>query len=302
MATHSHDHDHDLSHSHTITSLSSAFFVAIFLNSLFSIIEAYFGFKIHSLALLSDAGHNAMDVLNLILSWIAIWMSRLKNNSVFTYGYRRASMMAALINSLLLLTTSAYLIYEAIERFANPMSPSGSTMIIIASIGVLVNGLSSLFLLRGSKTDVNIKSAFLHLVGDALVSVWVIIAGVTIYYTWYTWVDPIISILVSLVMIWSVIDVLKKSVRMNLDGTPAEIDAGRVRTEILKISWVKDVHHIHIWSLSTTENALTAHVVFDSGSDEKNIKKLIRCELEHLGIKHITLETEQEICEENHCI
>lgn len=264
-SSHSHTQDsHTKSgHSYTIVDISTAFYIAIVINIVFVIIEVFFGIRVHSLALLSDAGHNTMDILNLILSGIALWLSRMKNSDTFTYGYKRAGIFAALINSVLLIITALYLIFSAFDRIIHPIETVGTTMMIVASIGIFVNGFSGWLLMRGGEEDINIRSAYLHLLGDALVSFGVVIGGAIIYFTGYTIVDPIISIVVSIVMILSVVNLLKKSIRMNFDGVPSGIDIEKLKKELLEIVGIKDIHHVHIWSLSTTENALTAHVLIE---------------------------------------
>lgn len=306
MSVHAHNHhDHsnhsDNAHSHWVSNISTAFFIAIIINIIFVVVEVFFGVQVHSLALLSDAGHNTMDVLNLIFSGIALWLSTKKNTPSYTYGYKRASVFAALLNSILLIITALFLIFEAFDRMMKPVETIGTTMMIVAGVGIFVNGISWWLLMRGGEEDINIKSAYLHLLGDALVSLGVVIGGAIIYFTGYTIVDPIISILVSLVMVFSVIGILKKSVRMNFDGVPTEIDIEEIKYELLEIEWIADIHHIHIWSLSTTENALTAHIVLKEWWDEKTIKDKIRHELEHENIHHVTLETEYVKCANENC-
>jgi len=290
------------SHIHAVRNISSAFFIAIMINIIFVIVELFFGFQVHSLALLSDAGHNMMDILNLIFSSVALWLSRKKNTEIFTYGYKRAGILAALLNSILLIATALFLIYEAFDRIMKPVETVGTTMMIVAGVGICINGFSGWILMRGGEEDINIKSAYLHLFGDALVSLGVVIWGAIIYFTGFTIIDPIISIIVSLVMIFSIIDILKKSIRMNFDGVPTEVDVEEIKSELLEIEWIIDIHHIHIWSLSTTENAFTAHIVVEQWRNEKVIKDKIRHELEHENIHHVTLETEYEKCENENCM
>ena len=260
---HAQDSHHKSGYSHAIIDISTAFYIAIVINIVFVLVEIFFGIRVHSLALLSDAGHNTMDILNLILTGIALWLSRMKNTDTFTYGYKRAGIFSALINSVLLIITALYLIFSAFDRIIHPIETVGSIMMIVASIGIFVNGFSGWLLMRGGEEDINIRSAYLHLLGDALVSFGVVIGGAIIYFTGYTIVDPIISIVVSIVMILSVVNLLKKSIRMNFDGVPSEIDIEALKKELLEIVGIKDIHHIHIWSLSTTENALTAHILIE---------------------------------------
>ena len=237
LMPHCHDHSSHSSHSHNhgINNISSAFFVAIIINIIFVIIEIFFGFQVHSLALLSDAGHNTMDLLSLIFSGIALWLSRKKNTENFTYGYKRAGIFAALLNSLLLIVTAFFLIFEAFDRIMKPVETVGTTMMIVAGVGIFINGISGWILMRGGKEDINIQSAYLHLLGDALVSLGVVVGGAIIYFTGLAIIDPMISIVVSLVMIFSVIDILKRSIRMNFDGVPTEINIEEIQSELLKI-------------------------------------------------------------------
>ncbi|MFO0764095.1 MAG: cation diffusion facilitator family transporter [Candidatus Gracilibacteria bacterium] len=291
--------NHD--HSHGVSNLSSAFLLAITLNIAFVIVEAFFGVKIHSLALLSDASHNVMDILNLLLSGFALWLSQRKSTERFTYGYKRASIFSALINSILIIITAIYLVFEAIGRMMQPVETVGTTMMIVAGIGILVNGFSGLILMKAGKEDINIKSAYMHLLMDALVSLGVVFAGALIYFTGYTVIDPIISIVVSIVMLVSVMNLLKQSIRMNFDGVPHGIDTEDIRIKLLKIEGVQDIHHIHIWSLSTTKNAFTAHITLGKGEDEQTIKTQIRHILEDENIHHTTLETEYGECGNHIC-
>ncbi len=302
-SSHSHtQHPHTNTwHSHGIIHISTAFYIAIVTNIAFVLVEIFFGLRVHSLALLSDAGHNTMDILNLILSGLALWLSRKKNSDTFTYGYKRAGIFSALINSVLLIITALYLIYSSFERMMHPVETVGTTMMIVASIGIFVNGFSGWLLMRGGEEDINIRSAYLHLLGDALVSFGVVMGGAIIYFTGYTTIDPIISIVVSIVMILSVMNLLKKSIRMNFDGVPSEIDIEALKKELLQIDGIKDIHHVHIWSLSTTENALTAHVLIEQWANDIRIKDTIRHELEHRNIHHVTLETEYEKSNTNNC-
>lgn len=292
---HEHNHSHEW-HSHWVTNISYAFFFAIGINIIFVIIEAFFWFKIHSLALLSDAWHNAMDVLNLILSWLAIWVSWIKNSDTYTYWYKRASIISALINSILLIVTAIYLIFEAINRIWSPVETVWTTMMIVASIWIFINWISGWMLMRGWKEDINIKSAYMHLLWDALVSLGVVIGWAIIYFTWYSIVDPIISIIVSIIMMVSVYDILKKSIRMNFDGVPHDVDVADIKNSLLSIKWVLDAHHIHIWALSTTKNALTVHLVLDKWINEYDIKKEIKHELLYKNIHHSTIETSNKDC------
>ncbi len=293
-------HDHP-DHSHGVSSISTAFFIALVLNIWFVLLEIFYGLRIQSLALLSDAGHNTMDILNLLLSGAALWMSKMKTTRDYTYGYKRWSILSALFNSLLLILTAGYILYEAIDRIYHPVATEGVTMMLVAGVGIFVNGFSGWILMRWGKDDINIRSAYLHMLWDAGVSLGVVIAGALILFTGYTIIDPIISILVSLVMAWSVLSLLKESFRMSFDGIPSSVDIEEIEEHILGVPGIISFHHLHIWALSTTQNALTVHIVIEDGSHPDTIKKELRHILEHENIHHVTIEVELSDCGEVGC-
>jgi cobalt-zinc-cadmium efflux system protein len=290
-----HDHHH---HSHdTIPDVSVAFTVGIVLNFAFVIVEAAVGFSIHSLSLLSDAGHNLADVGTLGLSLLAFKLLSVKANSKFTYGYRKTSVLVALFNSVVLLVTIGGIFFEAFHRLFNPEPMPGVTIALVAGIGIVVNGTSALLFFRNRKNDLNIKSAYLHLLSDAVVSAGIVLGGISIFYTGWFWIDSAISVIVAIIILFSTWRILKDSLRLSLDGVPGNIQLNEIRDIALRVAGVKDLHHIHIWALSTTENALTAHLVVQKDAtpeQEQQIKHELRHQLEHQHIHHITLETERE--------
>ncbi|PWT97276.1 MAG: cation transporter [Bacteroidetes bacterium] len=293
---HDHSHHHH-DHSVQLTHLNKAFIIGIIFNFLFVIIEVVVGLFVHSLSLLSDAGHNLADVGSLALSLLAFKLLKVKSNRQFTYGYRKTSILVALFNAAILLVSIGAIVYEAIHRLLNPEPIPGTTIAIVAGIGIVINAATALFFFRDKEKDMNVKSAYLHLMSDALVSLALVIGGIIIYYTGWFWVDSLLGILVAFVIVFSTWSLLKESLRLSLDAVPKNIKFEEVKAAALKIAGVKDFYHIHIWAISTTENALTAHLVLEknvSQDQEMKIKSNLKHELLHLNIHHVTIETERE--------
>ncbi|MEO5591710.1 MAG: cation diffusion facilitator family transporter [Chitinophagaceae bacterium] len=290
-----HHHHHD--HAVTLTSVNTAFITGISLNFLFVIVEVVAGLITHSLSLLSDAGHNLADVAALALSLLAFKLLKVKSNKKYTYGYRKTSILVALFNSMVLVLSIGAIVYEAIQRFFHPESVQGATIAIIAAIGILINGSTALLFMRDKEKDMNIKSAYLHLMSDAVVSLGIVIGGIIIVYTGWFWIDSVISIVIAVVILFSTWGLLKNSLRLSLDGVPANIKLDEIKATAMKVKGVKDFHHVHIWAISTTENALTAHLVLPVATtieEERKIKSDLKHELLHKNIQHVTLETERE--------
>jgi cobalt-zinc-cadmium efflux system protein len=278
------------------SNLKTAFVAGISLNFLFVLIEAVTGFLVNSLSLLSDAGHNLADVVILALSLLAFRLMKVRPNEQFTYGYRKTSVLVALFNTMFLLVSVGAIVYEAVNRMFHPHPTSGGTIAIIAGIGILINGATALMFLREQDKDINIKSAYLHLLGDALVSLGIVAGGIIIYYTEWYWIDSIFSIAVAVVILLSTWQLLKQSLRLSLDGVPDYISLDDIRSTAMRIKGINDMHHIHIWAISTTENAITAHIVLQpeiSSEDEQRIKNELKRALELKKIHHITIETEK---------
>jgi len=294
---HSHHGHHHHDHAATLTSVNTAFIVGISLNMLFVIVEVVAGLAIHSLSLLSDAGHNLADVAALALSLLAFKLLKVKSNKKYTYGYRKTSILVALFNSLVLVLSIGAIAYEAFQRLFHPQPVQGTTIAIIAGIGILVNGSTALLFMRNKEDDMNVKSAYLHLMSDALVSLGIVIGGVIILFTGWFWIDSVLSIVIAIVILFSTWSLLRDSLRLSLDGVPANIKLDEIKAMAMKIRGVVDFHHVHIWAISTTENALTAHLVIPvhtSIEEESAIKKNLKHALLHKNIQHITLETERE--------
>lgn len=303
--SHSHDH-HDHHHVAELTHVSRAFVIGIVLNISFVIAEAVAGLYIHSLSLLSDAGHNLADVATLALALLAFRLAKVQASDQYTYGYRKTSILVALFNSVVLLIAIGAICYEAVQRFFHPEPLPGVTISVIAGIGILINGGTALLFLRDKDKDLNVKSAYLHMAADALVSLALVIGGVIIYFTQWYLIDAVLSIGVAVVILFSTWSLLKDSLRLSLDGVPDAIRIAEVKEIIRKMPEVTDVHHVHVWAISTTINALTAHIVLADGitpEAEARLKHTIRHKLEHLSIHHATLETERpgQACDEKVC-
>jgi cobalt-zinc-cadmium efflux system protein len=312
---HAHQHDHEHEHSHgfghhhhpvNLKEVNRAFVVGIVLNFLFVVIEVVVGLSIHSLSLLSDAGHNLADVASLAMSLMAIRLLKVKPTEKYTYGYKKTTILVALLNAAILLLSIGAIGYEALHRLMDPVPLPGKTISIVAAIGIGINALTALLFLRSKDSDLNIRSAFLHLLSDAIVSAGLVIGGILIFYTNLFWIDAVLSLVVAIVILFSTWQLLRDSLRLSLDGVPEGIELKKIRDSIDRIDGVKDFHHIHIWAISTTENALTAHLVVAPNSDMNTIEQLkhkIKHELLHQNIQHATLEieTENAPCDEPDC-
>lgn len=277
--------------------MNTAFVIGIILNFAFVIIEVVAGILQNSMALLSDAGHNLADVGALGLSLFAFKMLKVKSTENYTYGYRKTSILVSLLNAVVLLISIGIIVFEAIQRLFHPQPIQGLTISIIAAIGILINFVSARMFFKSKETDINVRSAYLHLMSDAVVSLGIVIAGIAIYYLKWFWLDPAISIVIAIIILVSTWHLLKDSLRLSLDGIPSDIEMDDVKTAAIKINGVKDIHHIHIWAMSTQENALTAHLVLSSDvnlQQEQKIKHDLKHLLQHKNIQHVTLETERE--------
>jgi cobalt-zinc-cadmium efflux system protein len=304
-----HHHGHEHHHHHVPIEpgrLNRAFMLGIVLNLLFVVLEAGAGFFSGSLALLTDAGHNLSDVGSLGLSLLAFRLARARPNEHFSYGYRKITVLASLINALLLLLVVGGIGYEAIRRLSEPPQVPGLLVAAVAAAGIVVNSVSAWLFHRDREKDLNVKGAYLHLAADAAVSAGVVVAGLAMYWTGFRWLDPAISFLILAVILWSTWSLLKESIFLTLDAVPETVKIEKIRSAALKINGIIDIHHIHVWAMSTTDVALTAHLVLDeglSGDQMQSVKKRFRYALEHLNIRHATLETEgeKEDCEYRDC-
>lgn len=288
-----HDHDHSHSHASHVRSFGRTFAIATALNVFIVIVQAGYGFAAGSMALLSDAAHNFSDVLGLLIAWAAHALAQRAPAGRYTYGYRSATILAVLANGILLLVATGGIVWEAAERIAAPVAVGGETVVAVAAAGIAVNGLSAWLLMSGQRDDLNIRGAFLHMVADAAVSVGVVIAGVIIIFTGWIVVDPLISLVIAAVIVWSTWGLMRDSLALALDAVPRHIDLARVRTYLCALPDVKEVHDLHVWPMSTTDAALTCHLVMPGGHPGDAFLKEIAHHLRHeFGISHPTIQIE----------
>ncbi len=284
---------HDHPHPPAADGVRTAFLVAVGLNVTFVVFEVVFGFRSGSLALLSDAGHNLGDVLGLLLAWGAILLARRAPSTRRTYGLRRSTILAALANAVVLLIAVGAVALEAVQRLRHPGPVAAPTVIAVASLGILVNGLSAWLLGRGRRDDLNVRAAASHLVADAAVSLGVVLAGVAMVFTRWPWLDPVVSLLVSALIVVGAWRILRESLDLAMDAVPGRIDPVAVRGYLEAVPGVVDVHDFHIWAMSTTETALTAHLVTDRATFDDDLTSRIAHDLsERFGIVHPTIQWE----------
>ena len=288
----SHEHSHQHSHAINAESLNKAFIIGIVLNLAFVVIEFAAGFWFDSLALLSDAGHNLSDVVSLVLALLAFRLAKVKANERYTYGYKKSTILVSLLNAVILLVAVGAIVIESIHKLNNPAVVPGGAIAWVAGVGVLINAFTAFLFMKDKEKDLNVKGAYLHMAADALVSVGVLVAGIVISRTGWYIIDPITGLIVAVVILISTWNLLHDSLRLTLDGVPTSIDSQKVVEAIRALPGVDDVHHIHIWAISTTENALTAHIVLKQPEGMQEVKHLIRHRLEDFGIGHATLEFE----------
>jgi cobalt-zinc-cadmium efflux system protein len=297
---HGHDHLQGRVHVHAPASFGMAFAVGIGLNLIFVAAEFTYGVLANSVALMADAGHNLSDVLGLAIAWIASVLSKRAPSSRYTYGLGGSSILAALFNAMLLLVAVGAIAWEAVLRLFHPEPVASGTIIVVATVGIIINGVTAWLFASGRKGDLNIRGAFLHMVADAAVSAGVVIAGLVILYTGWFWLDPLTSLVIVGVIVWGTWSLLRDSLAMSVDAVPASIDPQAVRRYLLSCAGVTAVHDLHIWPLSTTDNALTAHLVFPGGHPGDEFLLSAATELrQRFGIGHSTLQI--EISEETAC-
>ena len=287
---HSHEHHHE--HVHELTSLNKSFIIGITLNILFVLVEFGIGFYYDSLGLLSDAGHNLGDVASLVLAMLAFRLAKVHPNSRYTYGYKKSTVLVSLLNAVILLVAVGIIIAESIDKLLHPVPVEGAAIAWTAGVGVIVNAVTAWLFMKDKEKDLNVKGAYLHMAADTLVSVGVVISGIIIMYTGWTLVDPIIGLVIAVIIVISTWGLLHDSLRLSLDGVPVGIDSEKVGQIILAQSGVESFHHLHIWALSTTETALTAHIVIENLRCMEEVKHAVKHQLEHVGIHHATLEFE----------
>jgi cobalt-zinc-cadmium efflux system protein len=297
---HSQGHDHAV-HSHIgghphgdPNNHGRAFVIAIALNTAFVVVEFTYGFIANSTALMADAGHNLSDVLGLLMAWGAATFVRKAPSERFTYGLRSTSILAALANAMFLMVACGAIAWEAIQRFSQPPVVAGLTVTLVAVIGIVVNGLSAWLFVKGNKGDLNIRGAYLHMAADAAVSLGVAVAGVAMMFTGWYWLDPVISLLIVAVILISTWGLLRESLQLALSAIPAHIDATALETYLRQCRGVTDIHDLHIWGMSTTESALTVHLVMPGGyPGDDFMDDIVRTLKERFSIQHSTLQVEQ---------
>ena len=282
-------------HSHQAPSnITKAFVVGIILNSTFVLVEAITGLYTHSLSLLADAGHNLSDVAGLALALFASKLALKKNNEQYSFGYRQSTVLAAFLNACILLVSLGAVAYEAIMRITQPHFIEGGIVAIVAGIGIVINSVTALMFLKDKDKDINTKGAYLHMASDALISLGVVIAGIVMIYTKWYWLDSVVSLVLVIVVIFGTWGLLKESLRLTLNGVPNDIDINEVKKYLLGLKGVTDVHDLHIWAISTSETALTVHLIIPENLDNDLIYESIKEELHHkYNISHSTIQIER---------
>ena len=311
MSDHQHDHhnDHDgddpghsdghahargHGHCHAPANLGIAFAIGTGLNIALVVLQVTYGIIGNSVALLADAGHNLGDVIGLLVAWGASTLARRPPTARYTYGLRSTSILAALANAIILLVATGGIAWEAILRFGSPEPVGGKIVMIVAAIGILINGATALMFMSGRKDDLNIRGAFLHMAADAGISLGVLITGFVILMTGWLWLDPLVSLVISAVIVWGTWGLLRDSVNMALNAVPADIDTPKVRQQLEGLQGVAGIHDLHIWSMSTTDTALTCHLVMPNGHPGDAFIATVAEQLRHdFGIAHATLQIER---------
>ena len=287
-------HHHDHGDVAEVASLRGIYWISIALNLAFVLVETGIGLWKGSLGLLSDAGHNLSDVFSLILALIAFRLATTQSTRKFTYGYRKGSILISLLNAVILLVAVGAILLESIHKLRHPAAIDGGVIAWTAGVGILVNGLTAFLLMKHRKNDINTRGAFLHMAADTLVSAGVVISGIVISLTGWSVIDPLIGIVIAIVILAGTWRLLAESIRMSLDAVPEGIDPDEIRQHMEAIPGVRGIHHLHIWPISTTETALTVHLVIAPDADAETVVRTVKHELREHGIHHATLETEQE--------
>jgi cobalt-zinc-cadmium efflux system protein len=278
-------------HSHAPASFNAAFAIGIGLNIAFVAIEAFYGWKVNSLALLADAGHNLSDVIGLVLAWGGALAGRLRPDARHTYGWKRASILAAFINALLLLVAMGSLVWEAVHRLQSPEPIEGVTIMVVAGIGIVVNTATALLFMRGGEGDLNIRGAFLHMAADALVSAGVVVAGGLALWFGWNWLDPVVSLLIAAVIVAGTWSLFRQSLHLLFDGVPESVDLHAVQALLEALPGVAGVHDLHVWAMGTSDIAMTAHLVMpEGGADDAFLQHATEQLHDRFDIEHVTLQ------------
>lgn len=297
---HSHSHDHaGHHHDEQLKNINRTFIIGIALNTGYVIVEAVAGFATNSLALLSDAGHNLSDVAGLLISVLAFKLAEIKPTRKFTYGFSKLTVLAGMANAIILSVAVGSIGYSSIQRMIHPYPVDGYDVSLFALIGIFINGISAWLFMKQNQHDINIKGAYVHLMMDALISAGVVVAGVLIHFTDWWWLDPFVSLIIMVVILVSTWNLLKSTVRLSLDGVPENINMEDIKALKKLNSNIENLHHIHVWPISSSRNALTAHVLFKNSittEQAEAIKNELKKTLMTLNIQHATLEMEYENC------
>jgi cobalt-zinc-cadmium efflux system protein len=302
---HAHDHGHGIGHHHhhgDPNTMGRAFAIAIVLNLGFVVVEFFYGYLANSTALMADAGHNLSDVLGLMLAWGAAILAKRQPSARYTYGLRGTSMLAALFNGMLLMAACGVIAFEAVQKLITPDPVAGLTVSVVAGIGILINGFSAWLFMSGSKDDINIRGAYLHLAADAAISLGVLLAGLAVRYSGWNWIDPAISMIIVAIIVWSTWALLTQSLRMVLAAVPDNVNRAGVEQFLRAHPGVAEVHDLHIWAMSTTENALTAQLVVPAGyPGDVTVDAISQVLKDQYSIDHSTLQVrlgamQQECC------
>lgn len=308
---HAHQHDHQDHHHHhhhhaaAVTSLNGVFILSIILNLAFVLVETGVGIWSGSVGLLSDAGHNLSDVFSLLLALVAFRLSSSRATKRFTYGYRKSSVLISLLNAIILLVAVGIILWESVHKLLDigSIELNAGAISWTAGIGILVNGFTAWLLMRQKAHDVNTRGAYLHMLADTLVSVGVVVSGIIIALTGWNWIDPVIGIVIAIIILISTWELLSESLRLSIDAVPESIDPDEILEEMTEVSGVESIHHLHIWPISTTQVALTAHVVLDGTTETATVIPALKQRLRAHGIDHSTLEVELPgtACEDQDC-
>ncbi|MGB7784995.1 MAG: cation diffusion facilitator family transporter [Salinimicrobium sp.] len=287
-------------HSHSSQNYGKAFGIGILLNTIYIVVEVIYGLTSNSSALLADAGHNTSDVMSLVLAWAATYAATKQPGGDYTYGYKKTTIMASLINGLLIFAAGGIIIYDAIRKLQNPVEVPGNVIMIVAGVGVVINTVTALLFMKGQKGDLNIKGAFLHMAADAGVSLGVVIGGLLIKNTGLNWIDPVLSFIIVAVIVYGAWGLLRDSVKLALDAVPNDIEIAKVKAYLESIDGVEEVHDLHIWAMSTTETALTAHLIVPEGQDDRFLYRVREDLHDKFEITHTTLQVENDFGDEQY--
>lgn len=289
---HKHGHGHG-GHDHGPLTFDRAFAIGITLNILFVVVEFGLGFVAHSVALMADAGHNLSDVFGLCVAWGGATLARRGPSKRFTYGLKASTILAALINALLLMMAMGAIVFEAVTRIGDPAPVKGAVVVVVAAAGILVNAASAWLFVRGQKSDINLRGAYLHMAADATVSAGVMLAGVVIWVTGVEWIDPVVSIIVSGIIFWQTWGLLRETIEMSLNAVPRGIDYDEVKAALAAMPGVSATHDLHIWPMSTTETVLTAHLVMTEETEPAFLGNAAAMLQQRFGIAHTTIQVER---------